>query len=116
MISLSMTLTCTLAGLLMATSVSAQEAKPPAIAIHSVNVDLPASTASFPPGVGSDLAGKCLICHSAGMVLRQPALTQDQWKSVINKMRSAYGAPILDSDVDVLSAYFTEVTRQRQSH
>lgn len=105
--------TCLLGSLLAAASVSAQQAKPPPIAIHSVNVDLPASTASFPPGIGSDVAGKCLICHSAGMVLRQPPLSQDQWKAVINKMRSAYGAPILDTEVEPLAAYFTEVTKQR---
>lgn len=107
--------TCLLGSLLAAASVSAQQAKPPPIAIHSVNVDLPASTASFPPGIGSDVAGKCLICHSAGMVLRQPPLSQDQWKAVINKMRSAYGAPILDTEVEPLAAYFTEATKQRAS-
>jgi cytochrome c5 len=111
--SLSITPACLFAALLSAASASAQEAKRPPIAIHSVSVDLPASTASFPPGAGSDIAGKCLICHSAGMVLRQPPLSQDQWKTVINKMRSAYGAPILDSEVDPLSVYFTEVARQR---
>lgn len=107
--------TCLLGSLLAGASVSAQQAKPPPLAIHSVNVDLPASTASFPPGIGSDVAGKCLICHSAGMVLRQPPLSQDQWKAVINKMRSAYGAPILDTEVEPLAAYFTEVTKQRAS-
>lgn len=106
---------CLLGSLLTAASVSAQQAKPPPMAIHSISVDLPASTASFPPGAGSEVAGKCLICHSAGMVLRQPALSQDQWKAVINKMRSAYGAPILDSEVDPLATYFTEVTKQRAS-
>jgi len=105
---------CLCATLMAAACASAQQAKPPPIAIHSVNVDLPASTTSFPPGPGSDMAGKCLICHSAGMVLRQPALSQNQWKGVINKMRTVYGAPILDSEVEPLSAYFTEVTKQRQ--
>ena len=112
--AMSIVRACLLGPLLATTAVSAQLGKPAAIAIHSVNVDLPASTASFPPGPGADLAGKCLICHSAGMVLRQPALSQDQWKAVINKMRGTYGAPILDSEVEPLSTYFTEVTRQRE--
>ncbi|WP_201314951.1 hypothetical protein [Dyella sp. EPa41] len=112
--ALSIARTCLCATLMAATCASAQQAKPPPIAIHSVNVDFPASTTAFPPGPGSDIAGKCLICHSAGMVLRQPALSRDQWKSEINKMRTVYGAPILDAEVEPLSAYFTEVTRQRQ--
>jgi hypothetical protein len=111
----STTWACALVVLLATTSAAAQEKKPSPIVIHSVKVDLPASTASFPPGPGADLAGKCLICHSAGMVLRQPALSQDQWKAVINKMRTAYGAPILDTEVEPLSTYFTEVSRQQAS-
>jgi len=93
----------------------AQDHKPPPIAIHSVSVELPASQAVFPPGPGSDIAGKCLICHSAGMVLRQPALSQVEWKAEINKMRTAYGAPIDDSEVDVLSTYLTKVGADQQT-
>ncbi|ULU25417.1 cytochrome c [Dyella terrae] len=92
----------------------AQSAHPAPIAIHSVSVDLPASQSSFPPGLGSDIAGKCLICHSAGMVLKQPALTQTEWTAEINKMRTAYGAPIEDSEVAVLSAYLTKVNADQQ--
>ncbi|HEY8681869.1 MAG TPA: hypothetical protein VIM06_01750, partial [Rhodanobacter sp.] len=46
------------------------QTRPAPIKIHSVHVDLPASQDGFPPGPGSELAGKCLICHSAGMVLK----------------------------------------------
>lgn len=112
--SLSTPLAWMVAALLAAGFAYAQDAKQKPIAIHSVNVDLPASTASFPPGPGSDLAGKCLICHSAGMVLKQPALSQDQWKAEINKMRSVYGAPILDSEVEPLSTYFTGISQQHK--
>ena len=60
-----------------------------------VSVDLPASQVSFPPGNGSVIANAyCLICHSAGMVLRQPPLTQDAWTVEVNKMRNAFGAPL----------------------
>lgn len=113
--SLPMTLACMLVALLATGAAHAQDAKQKPIAIHSVNLDLPASTASFPPGPGSDLAGKCLICHSAGMVLKQPALSQDQWKAEINKMRSVYGAPILDSEVEPLSTYFSGISQQHTS-
>jgi len=43
------------------------------------------------------------------MVLRQPARTQMQWTETINKMRSAYGAPIGAGQVDALAAYLTRV-------
>jgi len=43
------------------------------------------------------------------MVLRQPARTQMQWTETINKMRSAYGAPIGAGEVDALAAYLSRV-------
>lgn len=96
-------------------SAFAQSTHPAPITIHSVSVDLPVSQSSFPPGPGSELTGKCLICHSAGMVLKQPALTQAEWTAEINKMRTVYGAPIDDSDIAPLSAYFTKVSADQQS-
>ena len=93
----------------------AQSTHPAPIAIHSVSVDLPVSQSSFPPGPGSELTGKCLICHSAGMVLKQPALTQAEWTAEINKMRTVYGAPIDESEVATLSTYFTKVSADQQS-
>jgi hypothetical protein len=74
---------------------------------HSIAVQLPVSTQGFAPGPGAELAGKCLICHSAEMVTTQPRLTEAQWKAEINKMRSVYGAPIADDEVDRLTAYMT---------
>jgi mono/diheme cytochrome c family protein len=75
-----------------------------------VSVDLPASQISFPPGNGSVIANAyCLICHSAGMVLRQPPLTQDEWVAEINKMRNAYGAPLPADQVDALAKYLHSI-------
>jgi len=74
---------------------------------HSITVQLPVSTQGFAPGPGAELAGKCLICHSAEMVTTQPRLTEAQWKAEINKMRNVYGAPIADDEVDRLTAYMT---------
>jgi mono/diheme cytochrome c family protein len=71
-----------------------------------VSVELPASQTSFPPGDGAVIANaQCLICHSAGMVLRQPPLTQDEWVGEINKMRNAYGASLPADQVDALAKY-----------
>jgi mono/diheme cytochrome c family protein len=78
-----------------------------------VRVELPASDETFPPGVGADIAtSQCLICHSAGMVLRQPPLTKDEWRAEIIKMRSAYGAPLPDDQVDGLSEYLKSIGGQ----
>src|SRR5258706_14311086 len=78
-----------------------------------VSVDLPASQISFPPGNGSVIANAyCLICHSAGMVLRQPPLTQDEWTVEINKMRSAFGAPLPAEQVEALAKYLRSINGQ----
>lgn len=97
-----------------ATAAAAEHAAVVPIAIHSVKVDLPASTASFPPGPGSELSGKCLICHSAGMVLRQPLMSEAEWRTEITKMRKVYGAPLLDADIEPLTAYMTRVNASSQ--
>jgi mono/diheme cytochrome c family protein len=81
-----------------------------------VSVDLPTSQISFPPGNGSVIANAyCLICHSAGMVLRRPPLTQDEWTAEINKMRNAFGAPIPADQVQALAQYLRSINgRQSQ--
>ena len=77
-------------------------------------VELPSSQTIFPPGDGADIAnGQCLMCHSAGMVLRQPALTQDQWVSEINKMRSSFGAPLPANQVIPLARYLHGINAGR---
>ena len=81
-----------------------------------VSVDLPTSQISFPPGNGSVIANAyCLICHSAGMVLHQPPLTQDEWTVEIDKMRNAFGAPIPADQVQALAEYLRSIDgRQSQ--
>ena len=76
-----------------------------------VRVELPASDESFPPGIGADIASsQCLICHSAGMVLTQPPLKKDEWRAEIMKMRSSYGAPIPEDQVDGLAEYLKNIS------
>jgi hypothetical protein len=43
------------------------------------------------------------------MVLTQPQRTQAQWRDTINKMRTAYGAPIPADQVDAVAAYLSRV-------
>src|ERR1700737_662111 len=75
-----------------------------------VSVELPSSQTPFPPGDGSVIANaQCLICHSAGMVLRQPPLTQDEWVGEINKMRNSFGAPLPAEQVKALAKYLHSI-------
>jgi cytochrome c5 len=60
------------------------------ITFKSISVDLPIGDRMF-DGPGADVANNnCLACHSAGMVLTQPALTKAQWRAEVEKMRTAY--------------------------
>ena len=75
-----------------------------------VKVELPSSDESFPPGVGADIASsQCLICHSAAMILTQPPLKRDEWRAEITKMRTVYGAPILQDQVEALAEYLKNI-------
>ncbi len=92
---------------------AAKQAKGPAQKWAKVSVEWPESQASFPPGNGSDIANDvCLICHSAGMVLRQPPLTQDEWTVEINKMRNTFGAPLPADQVEALAKYLLSINGQ----
>jgi mono/diheme cytochrome c family protein len=72
----------------------------------AINVNLPAGAMDFPPGHGADIASaNCLICHSAGMVLRQPPLTVAEWSTEIKKMKASFGAPIPSDQIDELAHY-----------
>ena len=90
-----------------------EAAKGPIQKWTKVSVDLPVSQVSFPPGNGSVIANAyCLICHSAGMVLRQPPLTLDEWTVEINKMRNAFGAPLPADQVEALAKYLRSINGQ----
>ena len=73
--------------------------------LKSVNVDLPQSDRLF-TGSGADaLNNNCLACHSAGMVLNQPALAKAAWQAEVNKMIQIYKAPIAAADVTAIVDY-----------
>jgi cytochrome c5 len=78
--------------------------------LKSVSVELPNGDRMFPSKLGSDAVNSnCLACHSAGMVLNQPALSRAQWKDEVNKMRTAYKAPIDAGDVDAIVDYLVSI-------
>ena len=60
----------------------------------------------FPDGPGSDVVNSyCLVCHSAGMVLSQPAMTRSAWEAEVQKMRNAYKAPIPEEQIQTIVSY-----------
>jgi cytochrome c5 len=75
------------------------------VQLKSVNVDLPQSDRMF-TGEGADaLNNNCLACHSAGMVLNQPALAKAAWQAEVNKMIQIYKAPVAAADVTAIVDY-----------
>jgi cytochrome c5 len=81
-----------------------------AFELKSVTVDLPVSDALFPEGPGADaINANCLVCHSAGMVLTQPASSRKEWAAVVSKMINAYKAPVNPDDVGAIVDYLTRI-------
>jgi mono/diheme cytochrome c family protein len=80
------------------------------MSFKSVSVDLPPGDDMFPNRSGADaINNNCLACHSADMVLNQPALPKAEWEAEVDKMRTAYKAPVDPKDVDAILAYLVSV-------
>ena len=76
--------------------------------LKPVKIDLPDSDRMFPDGPGADaINNNCLACHSAGMVLNQPALSKQAWTTEVHKMINNYKAPIAPEDVGAIVDYLT---------
>jgi hypothetical protein len=76
----------------------------------SVSVDLPPGDEMFPTGPGADaISNNCLACHSADMVLYQPALPRAQWHAEVDKMQTAFKAPVDPNDVGAILNYLSSV-------
>jgi hypothetical protein len=74
--------------------------------LKSLKLDVPSSDAMFPAGPGSDaINSNCLACHSADHVLNQPSLSREAWQEVVNKMITAYRAPISPDDAKAIVDY-----------
>jgi mono/diheme cytochrome c family protein len=84
------------------------------LSLKSVSVDLPPGDDIFPNGPGADaINNNCLACHSADMVLNQPALPMTEWQAEVEKMRTAYKAPIDPKDVDAILDYLVSVKGEK---
>jgi cytochrome c5 len=79
------------------------------LTLKSVSVDLPDRGTMF-SGAGSDVVNNnCLACHSAGMVLNQPALPAAAWQGEAEKMLHVYKAPIDEKDVPAIVEYLIRI-------
>ena len=76
------------------------------ISFKSEHVELPTGERLFPGGDKADaINNNCLACHSAGMVLNQPPLTETEWSTEVHKMISTYKAPVSPEDANSIIAY-----------
>ena len=98
------------AAVLAATPALVQELPP----IKSTTVDLPAGDSVFPGGAAADaINNNCLACHSADMVLNQPALPKAAWEAEVHKMINVYRAPIDEADVPAIVGYLVSTKGAR---
>lgn len=83
----------------------------PAVTFADLSVTLPEDSGVYPEGTGKDaVIENCGACHSPSMILTQPKLTADQWKSTIKKMREVYKAPIDPAAEPAILAYLDGVS------
>ena len=81
------------------------------LTLTSTSVTFPDDDVQYAQGPGADVMNQnCTACHSANMVLAQPALSATQWKSEVEKMRNTYKAPVQEKDVPAIVAYLTALS------
>jgi cytochrome c5 len=79
-------------------------------ALKSLKLDVPTSDTMFPASPGSDaINNNCLACHSADHVLNQPSLSRAAWQEVVNKMITAYKAPVSPDDAKAIVDYLVRI-------
>jgi sulfite dehydrogenase (cytochrome) subunit B len=73
----------------------------------TTSIALPEEIAQYRPGKGVDLANSyCMGCHSADYVLTQPpAMPRSFWAAEVKKMKTVFGAPIPDDQVEGIVNY-----------
>jgi len=86
---------------------------------RAVEIKLPAETAALAPSAhpGYSVAmNYCVTCHSAEYVRTQPPnMTPAYWKATVLKMKKAFGAPIPDDQLDVITEYIVKTYGANQA-
>jgi cytochrome c553 len=99
-------ITCLATALLFSTPARVQEQPQ----IKSTTVDLLAGDNMFPGGMAADaINNNCLACHSADMVLNQPALPRTTWEAEVHKMIKVYRAPVDEADLAAIVDYLAHI-------
>ena len=80
------------------------------IELESATIELPFGDMTFPPGPGVEAVSRnCNFCHSAGMVLYQPALSKSAWTKIVDKMIDVYKAPVSPDDIPEIVDYLMHI-------
>lgn len=80
-------------------------AEPP----KSVKIDL-SNPGPYFTGEGSDpVNNNCTACHSAEMILAQPALSKATWQAEVTKMSKVYKASIDEADIPAIVDYLSKL-------
>jgi cytochrome c5 len=76
------------------------------IKLRSVGFEIPTTGQALPPGPNLEVvSNNCQSCHTPGMILTQPKLTQAEWTGEVTKMINVYKAPVEQADVPAIVAY-----------
>jgi hypothetical protein len=78
---------------LLALALVACDRTPDASSVRTLT--LPSLETAMPDAPGrSEFVGSCRTCHSPRYVLDQPRFPRKTWAAEVEKMKTAYGAPI----------------------
>lgn len=92
--------------LLFALALCGCQQQPAPFAFQNASITLPEPAVALPPGPNAELVtAVCTACHSADMMLYQPALGEKDWAKTIDKMRAVYKASIDPADEAKVIAY-----------
>jgi cytochrome c553 len=80
------------------------------VTLHSVKFNFPRSDITFRGGAKADVINNdCLICHSAGMVLDQAALSRAGWQGIVDQMHNDFKAPFAAEDDAAIVDYIVNL-------
>jgi hypothetical protein len=98
-----------LAALIVITAIAGASATEKLTGFKSETVELPFGDRNFTGPNADAINNNCLSCHSAGMVLNQPAMPRAMWQAEVDKMRAVYKAPIAAEDVRPIVDYLAQL-------
>ena len=74
-----------------------------------LKIELPSERTELKPGLHSEIvAANCVTCHSWDYVTIQPLLPRATWKATVTKMRTTFGAPIAENQIDDIVDYLAK--------